>query len=537
MKHVALEHVAITIDGAAIRLKPGDILDDTTHPIDALLAAGCAIVPYDEASMSELVRKFVARMRRHGEPEGDLSAVLARTIGQLGGSLTVFVAQNGSDTTGDGSRSRPFATIARALREMPSKFVASDSYFRVAVIPPYTGPAFSLQLGMEQANEDAISFVSIEAYQDPSLTGLNDPRFTTEAGPITSSAAGTVASNMVRYTVPTGSITSAHIGLFARVFRAGVEVGRGTIAHIRTGASDLVSLATTRTSAPPWTPTAGDVIYVADLAVSLTGGIRVSGAGSTIPRIIGIKCTHSSTALTVARSTVRVYMSRFLCTATTNAVYCGLFSQLETFYGNTFPWIDANEALLMTMAGGHVRSSYSASTYALRTNGHANLTGWLIDGNVHGLAGSQVIFNHGYFRGRIYAVQCQVSFATGAIMLGREDAAIANPGVLLESSTMCHAGGDDNATIYFNSLGFAAGQPAVQLRRSVAGNTLRIAGFEGAVALTGPVVVASSFSEAKVTASTVTGPAGQDVRAGSTNASFAGIPIVDAATLSRVTNA
>lgn len=76
-KHLALEHVAVTIGGSTIRLKPGDILDDALHPVTSLQTAGVALIAYNEVTMGELVRKFVGRVRREGEPEGSLLAVLA----------------------------------------------------------------------------------------------------------------------------------------------------------------------------------------------------------------------------------------------------------------------------------------------------------------------------------------------------------------------------------------------------------------------------------------------------------------------------
>jgi hypothetical protein len=125
--------------------------------------------------------------------------------------------------------------------------------------------------------------------------------------------------------------------------------------------------------------------------------------------------------------------------------------------------------------------------------------------------------------------------ASSVVLLGGISAALAEAAIDLNVGDIGTTGAT-TIPFYIRSAGFAAAQPIVRAKRARVGKPLQVNGYLGAVARVTPVVDVVSFSEVPVIAGTVTGPAGQDVRAGTTVAAYAGIPIVDAATLSRVSS-
>lgn len=95
-KFVSLEHVSITVGGSAIRLKPGDIVDDALHPVSDIFASGVALVPLTE-QVARVVALYNSRSRREGEPDGLLAGALAARSLLSGGPI---IAQATTDATG-----------------------------------------------------------------------------------------------------------------------------------------------------------------------------------------------------------------------------------------------------------------------------------------------------------------------------------------------------------------------------------------------------------------------------------------------------
>lgn len=466
----------------------------------------------------------------------------------IAATLEVFVSQAGSDTTGTGTLANPYATISRALQDLPDLMIGRQTTFLVSVIPPYVGPGFSLRIGTTfttfSSGEEYVEpgNIAITAYYDPAEAGVNDPRFSTVIGPVTTSA-GTTFAGAAQYTVPTGSIPIANVHKVVRIFRGGSEVGRGVLAHVETGASDTVYI--NRTSSA-MVPAAGDVLYVADLTVSLITPVTISGGGGLF----------SDCAFTVAMTGIDLaenFNWEFPLTATDGSVQLAmctvgsfnsgsalveqggvLLSATSSFYT---PWVAAAEGDLICDAGNALRGLLSI------INGYAQLYGYVVESTllVQGASGQLALVRTWHRNGCIYAfLDAVITMGSGSpaqstVLLGGISAGLAEPAIDLNVADMGTTGAT-SMPFYIRSAGYANGQPIVRAKRARVGRPLQVNGYLGAVARTSPVVDVVSFSEVPVIAGTVTGPAGQDVRAGSTTAAYGGIPIVDAATLTRISS-
>lgn len=462
-------------------------------------------------------------------------------------NLEVFVSQAGSDTTGTGTLANPYATISRALQDLPDLMIGRQTTFLVSVIPPYEGPGFSLRVGTTftgfSSGEEYVEpgNLAIGSYYDPEQAGVDDPRFSTVIGPVTTSA-GTTFAGAAQYTVPTGSIPIANVHKVVRVFRGGNEVGRGILAHVETGASDTVYI--NRTSSA-MAPAAGDVLYVADLTVSLITPVTISGGGG-----IFADCTFSVVmyGIDIAEN----YNWEFPLTVTDGSVQFAmctvgsfnaggalvdqgamLLTAQSSFY---MPWIAASEGDLICDAGCALRGLFSL------INGYANPIGFVLESTVllQGAGGQLSLSRVWHRNGGIYAflggvITMGSGLASSVVLLGGISGALAEPAIDLNVADMGTTGAT-SMSFYIRSAGYANGQPIVRAKRARVGRPLQVNGYLGAVARTSPVVDVVSFSEVPVIAGSVTGPAGQDVRAGSTTAAYGGIPIVDAATLTRISS-
>lgn len=81
-KFASLEHARVSVMGATIVLKPGDVLDSDLHPVTALQNAGIALHELTNQARIDCVARFNARSRTEGDPEGSLVASLL-VIGEL----------------------------------------------------------------------------------------------------------------------------------------------------------------------------------------------------------------------------------------------------------------------------------------------------------------------------------------------------------------------------------------------------------------------------------------------------------------------
>jgi hypothetical protein len=458
----------------------------------------------------------------------------------------VFVSQAGSDATGDGTLANPYATISRALQDLPDLMIGRQTTFLVSVIPPYSGPGFSLRIGTTltafSSGEEYVEpgNIAITAYYDPAEAGVNDPRFSAVLGPVAASA-GTTFAGAAQYTVATGSIPIANVHKVVRIFRAGVEIGRGILAHVEVGASDTVYINRTSNAV---VPAAGDVLYVVDLAVSLITPVTISGGGGLFSdcaftvALTGLDLAENFNweyPLTVTDGSVQLAM------CTVGSINAGgalvdqggmLLTAQSSFYT---PWVAAAEGDLICDAGNAVRGLLSI------INGLAQPYGYVIESTVlvQGASGQIALARTWHRNGCIYAfLGAIVTMGSGTpaqsvVLLGGISAALAEPAIDLNVADMGTTGAT-TMPFYVRSAGYANGQPIVRAKRARVGRPLKVDGYLGAVARTSPVVDVVSFAEVPVITGTVTGPAGQDVRAGATVAAYAGIPIVEAATLTRV---
>jgi hypothetical protein len=86
-----------------------------------------------------------------------------------------------------------------------------------------------------------------------------------------------------------------------------------------------------------------------------------------------------------------------------------------------------------------------------------------------------------------------------------------------------------------DTAGYAAALPICAVKKSRFTSRLSFSGLTGAVTITAPVIKVDDFSQVVTAAGTITNvTAGQDVQAGATFAAFAGLPVVEAATLTRI---
>jgi hypothetical protein len=86
-----------------------------------------------------------------------------------------------------------------------------------------------------------------------------------------------------------------------------------------------------------------------------------------------------------------------------------------------------------------------------------------------------------------------------------------------------------------DTAGYAAALPMCNVKKSRFTSRVTFAGIGGAVTITAPVVKVDDFSQVVTATGNITNSTvGQDVQAGTTYAAFAGLPIVDAATLTRI---
>lgn len=452
-----------------------------------------------------------------------------------------FVSQAGSDTSGDGTLANPYATVARALRDAPITIVAPQIAFRVNIIAPYSGPGFVFDYPFETATETNnvvtmdFSAITVESYFDAANTGVGDPRFTQILGPVVSSA-GATFNGHVSYTVPTGSVPNANVGRIARVFRAGVEVGRGVLAQVDVAASDTLFIA--RASSTSWAPAAGDEVYICQHAVVLTSSVKIGimGAQSRF-YLMGVEVRSSSFVSSLdLRGRAFVAMCRFEQSVDTASVTIAPYGDLTGLRTNTdLPWMTGTEPLLLSTAGGFLTKSGAVVTN-LFIQGSCELRGHVIDtGLAAETATAQAVFSMSqmWMRGKARATRSSlVTGLANVVFGGIPSAPVAQPALELLGSDCATNGAD--WTVIYNPNGFAAGQNVVRAQRARVSNRIQVNGFYGAAALAVPVHNALTFAEIRMLAGNITGPAGQDVQAGATLAAFGGVPIVEAATLTRI---
>jgi len=468
-------------------------------------------------------------------------------------STQVFVTQDGDDTDGDGSRANPYATVARALQDYRS-LGSPGTAFRVEVVAPYTGAGFSFEtdvLAIENtADGDTVMqppTVAVEAYYDASLAGIDDPRFEVEVGPITASAASSVSTMFVTYTVPTGSFTASHIGKVIRVFRSGSEVGRATLAHIVTGGTDVVYLAQSRTSGPvaAWAPASGDALYACDHTVVFNSPVRI-GVGYRAAfvlacckvEILGSDFGTGEYAVSLMSGTTNLANVRIVNTSTNRdeGLYVNQRAWAVCQYvpSTVVPWMDATERTFVFMAGGFITTSSAATDYSAIIRGECLLRGWVFDKKT-GVLGGNIQTAGGWFRGQLFCgVGSRLQPEASTVFGGNRAVAYTQSPLYIEG---CDVGNEHGFAISFmvDTAGYAAALPMCNVKKSRFTSRVTFAGIGGAVTITAPVVKVDDFSQVVTATGNITNSTvGQDVQAGTTYAAFAGLPIVDAATLTRI---
>jgi hypothetical protein len=468
-------------------------------------------------------------------------------------SVQVFVAEDGDDTTGDGSRGAPYATVARGLRDCRT-LGAPGVAFRVEVIAPYTGPGFSFEnsvVAIETTDSTSTTMqpptIAVEAYYDAGLAGIDDPRFEVEVGPITASAASSVSTMFVTYTVPTGSFTASNIGKVIRVFRSGSEVGRATLAHIVTGGSDVVYLAQSRTSGPvsAWTPAASDQLYACEHTVVFNSPVRI-GVGYRAAfvlacckvEILGSSFGTGEYAVSLMSGTTNLVNVRIVNTSTNQdeGLYINQKAWAVCQYvpSTVAPWMDTTERTFVFMAGGFITTSSAVTDYSALIRGECLLRGWVFDKKT-GVLGGNIATAGNWYRGQLFCgVGSRLQPEASTVFGGNRAVAYTQSPLYLEG---CDVGNEHGFAISFmvDTAGYAAALPMCNVKKSRFTSRITFAGIGGAVTITAPVVKVDDFSQVITAAGNITNStAGQDVRAGSSFAAFASLPLVEAATLTRI---
>jgi len=467
-------------------------------------------------------------------------------------SFSVFVASVGDDDTGTGSLANPYATIARALRDR-RPIAAAGIAFRVQIVAPYTGPGFSFE-DLVPTIEDTSDpgtyrhpIISVESYFDEALAGVSDPRFVIEAGPITASAVSILNTMFVAYTVPTGSFAESHIGKVVRVFRAGAEVGRGTLAHIVTGGSDVVYLSQSRVSGPTavWSPAIGDTLYACEHSVVLNSPVRISAGERTWFILSGCKVEVLGSAFTsdyairlLSGLTVLANV-RVLNTSANRdeGLYIHQNSEATCSYvpSTIASWMNSVERTFIFMAGGYVDGGASATDYGVVIRGRCSLSGWVFNQKMGVLRFGVVSTSGMWLRGQLLiGVGGQLAPETPCVLGGNRTSPYTQSPVYLDGAMV---GNEHGYLISFmvDTAGYAAGLPMCNVKKTTFTSRLTFNGIAGAVTITAPVIKVDDFSNVVTAAGTITNSTvGQDVQAGTAFAAFADLPLVDAATLTRI---
>lgn len=467
-------------------------------------------------------------------------------------SVSVFVAQAGSDTTGDGTESRPYATVTRALRDR-KPLAAPGIAFRVQVVAPYTGPGFSFESLLPTVEVTSASTTSrppvicVESHFDAELAGVSDPRFVVEVGPITASAASVVNTMFIAYTVPTGSFTDAHIGKVVRVFRAGAEVGRGTLAHIITGGSDVVYLSQVRSSGPSaaWAPAASDLLYACEHTVVFNSPVRISAGERTWFLLAGCKVEVLGSAfgaeygITLLSGISILANVRVLNTSANRDeglyIHQGAQATISYVPSTVASWMDATERTFVFMAGGYVDGGAAVTDYGTVIRGRCALSGWVFNQKTAVLGRGSISTGGMWFRGQLLiGAGGQLDPESPCVFGGNRASPYAQVPLYLEG---CIIGNEHGYVINFmvDTLGYASGLSMCIVKKATFTSQLSFSGIAGSATITAPVIRADDFANVVTAAGNITNSTlGQDVQAGTTYAAFAGLPITDATTLTRI---
>jgi hypothetical protein len=465
----------------------------------------------------------------------------------------VFVATAGSDTTGDGSLANPYATVARALQDrVPLSRLTSA--FRVRIVPPYTGPGFTYEevspviAPTEGGSGWLEPVITVEANYDPGLTGLSDPRFVTNVGPVTASAATTIATMFVRYTTPAGAFTTADIGRIVRVFRAGVEVGRGTIAQIIPGATDLVFVTQARTAGPSgtWAPAASDTLYSSTYSVVLNTTTRIAAATRNPFVLAGIRIAVNGWdtgegALLVDRGRVHLLGTQIVTTDGYTALTVRRGGELTSEYNFSYlsTGISSTEAGLLSMSGGvidHNTASWNWPCFEV-VGGTAALPGYTLKQAVSVRSGGRLRTFGFWCASYLDCNASELDFIdTGACVFGGSRTAPRGAhAIYLETSS---AGSWYYSTKQFviDVAGYDTDSyPLLGAYRSQVNSAVILNGLTGAASIWMPVVNAYAFSSIRVNAGNITSVGGPGhVRAGVEWSTFGGLPVTDVRSLSQI---
>ncbi len=222
----------------------------------------------------------------------------------------VYVAATGDDDTGDGTRDNPWATVARAFRDAPKiirQESTSDSInYVIRIVAPYDGPLGKMSYIVQEYTQipgngllpPNFSIVVQSWTNSADLGGVDDPRYTLVAGPLTPSAAVVFAGNRAKYTMPGGTITvnDQWSGNFVRIYQGGVEVARGIILRTVLSTQELLVHPT-----QDYVPAVTDEIRIVQPSVNL-GGIP-GGATQTSSQV---RALTEGTFTTVRFENIRI---------------------------------------------------------------------------------------------------------------------------------------------------------------------------------------------------------------------------------------
>lgn len=459
------------------------------------------------------------------------------TVPALSSTQYVYVSESGSDESGDGTINNPYRNVSRALSDCPDNFIGTIA-FVVRIIAPYTGPGFTYECGVKSVGETGFGVIAIESWAPENVNEISDPRFIEEQVVVALSGEQTNQFSPVIYRVPQGSVSDSQSGKIVRIFRNGVEVGRGILGGVLIGDNDDTIYVVHRhpTSNVPWSQQAGDEIRICDLSVNLTSQIRISASTGVLVHLTGIRAISSGQTLFLLGGQIRTQMCRFIATTANGAaMMLSPLSIIQSVYSSaSLFWMDPTDAILTNFCGQYIGNTHSSETkIGLWVNtGFAAPIGSVIEGQVLiGLDGFYAM-NTNFIRGHVFSTDGTISIAFGVVFWGRPDQPINRPCMDLLLTKISQGSRSNGVHIWYYDSGWNPNFPIALMESCNVVNTLRFRSVNGSVTLNGPVYELTNGNY-KIAGAEVVGGT-HDITLGSVNINFSDIPEVDVPTLTRV---
>jgi hypothetical protein len=485
------------------------------------------------------------------------AAMMSSVVGEADGVVTMYVAMTGSDTTGDGSFTRPFLSAHRAAAELAKyaqpKGNAAMNLQRICFIPSPTYGA-TWDGGAEGSASFASNYVwdiqphlppnsgkyqtnliLVDVYTSPSTMGtVNDARFVPILSNLVPTAIAT-ENGRPRYTFALGTFTAsyAYLGRTVRVFDSvtGDEKWRGTVAFDRANVSGADQLVIQPSYSDPTTMSLNDRIMIAQPSVTLYDTLSLTGTPSCDVIFSGIEfnAPFGHTSVYTSGSCIIYYYGcnfvgeQSLVVSAGTAVVGGPQFAPDEYSPLSLVYPLTELSLWTGWQGGLIADSYSHRNALVISTGSLYLYGGVHKGNINVWdSGSIVAFRdavvlHGG------ATSLGGTLRTSQTFSGRTSI-IAHATVGLDVSGVLDVGSD---ALTFDAPTITG--DAVRLRACrMDGNTYPILAVPmgATTTLTGGKavnVVDSSQVQIRTSASTLRGSAATDVTVGATSYTYASL--------------